>query len=445
MGKILAGYLFPHPPIIMEEIGRGEERKARKTVEGGKALARDIAQIKPTTIIVITPHGPLFRDAISISVGEKLSGDFVNFGNRSLQFSYENNIKLVSEIINQANKQNISIAEVDNSFAKAYNIDLKLDHGTLVPLYFVNKEYKDFKLIHITYGLLSPKELFDFGKIIQNLSFESDEDIIMIASGDLSHKLSDTGPYSYSPYGEQFDEMIVNLLEKGDFKAIVDFDLKLSERAGECGLRSLMILAGFLDELKIKPKVLSYEAPFGVGYSNAYFKVIEEESEYVKLAKASLEHYVNKGKIIDIPENLSEKLLKERYGAFVTIKMNNMLRGCIGTIGPTRDCLAEEIITNAISAGTEDPRFEPITSEELPYLEYSVDILYPPESIESIEELDVKKYGVIVSKGFRRGLLLPNLEGVNTPQEQVSIALSKAGIMRHEDYKMERFQVERHF
>lgn len=445
MGKILAGYLFPHPPIIMEEIGRGEERKARKTVEGGKALARDIAQIKPTTIIVITPHGPLFRDAISISVGEKLSGDFVNFGNRSLQFSYENNIKLVSEIINQANKQNISIAEVDNSFAKAYNIDLKLDHGTLVPLYFVNKEYKDFKLIHITYGLLSPKELFDFGKIIQNLSFESDEDIIMIASGDLSHKLSDTGPYSYSPYGEQFDEMIVNLLEKGDFKAIVDFDLKLSERAGECGLRSLMILAGFLDELKIKPKVLSYEAPFGVGYSNAYFKVIEEESEYVKLAKTSLEHYVNKGKIIDIPESLSEKLLKERYGAFVTIKMNNMLRGCIGTIGPTRDCLAEEIITNAISAGTEDPRFEPITSEELPYLEYSVDILYPPESIESIEELDVKKYGVIVSKGFRRGLLLPNLEGVNTPQEQVSIALSKAGIMRHEDYKMERFQVERHF
>lgn len=445
MGKILAGYLFPHPPIIMEEIGRGEEKKARKTVEGGKALARDIAQIKPTTIIVITPHGPLFRDAISISVGEKLSGDFVNFGNRSLQFSYENNIKLVSEIINQANKQNISIAEVDNSFAKAYNIDLKLDHGTLVPLYFVNKEYKDFKLIHITYGLLSPKELFDFGKIIQNLSFESDEDIIMIASGDLSHKLSDTGPYSYSPYGEQFDEMIVNLLEKGDFKAIVDFDLKLSERAGECGLRSLMILAGFLDELKIKPKVLSYEAPFGVGYSNAYFKVIEEESEYVKLAKTSLEHYVNKGKIIDIPENLSEKLLKERYGAFVTIKMNNMLRGCIGTIGPTRDCLAEEIITNAISAGTEDPRFEPITSEELPYLEYSVDILYPPESIESIEELDVKKYGVIVSKGFRRGLLLPNLEGVNTPQEQVSIALSKAGIMRHEDYKMERFQVERHF
>ncbi len=444
MGKILSGYLFPHPPIIVEEIGRGEEIKAKETVKGCQALAKDIAHISPNTIIVITPHGPLFRDAISISTEENLIGNFRNFGNRNLNFEFENNVQLVNKIVERAHKENIIMAEIDKDFAKTYNIDLKLDHGTLVPLYFVNKEYKDFKLVHITYGLLSPQELFKFGKIIQSAVLELEEETIMIASGDLSHKLSNEGPYGYSPYGEQYDKEIINLLAKGDFKSIVDFDLNLCEKAGECALRSLMILAGFLDGFKIESKVLSYEGPFGVGYGNASFKIVEE-SEYVKLAKKSLEYYVKNRKIIDIPKNLSDKLLKEKRGAFVTIKMDNMLRGCIGTIGPTRDSLAEEIIYNAIAAGIEDPRFQPVTEEELPYLEYSVDVLYPPEPIDFMEELDVGKYGVIVSKGFRRGLLLPNLEGVDTPEEQVSIALTKAGINRYEDYKMERFQVERYF
>jgi AmmeMemoRadiSam system protein A len=443
MGKILGGYLFPHPPIIVKEIGRGEERKAIKTVEGSEALAKDIGQIKPSTIIIITPHGPLFRDAISISMEEELRGDFGNFGRSDLQFDFQNNVKLGSKIVEKSREKSISILEIDKDTSKKYNIDLKIDHGSLVPLYFVNREYKDYKLIHITYGLLSPEELFEFGRLIQDIVLESRETTIMIASGDLSHRLSNMGPYDYSPYGEIFDKKIVELLGKGDFKSIVNFNLELSEAAGECGLRSLMILSGFLDNLNFKSKVLSYEGPFGVGYSNALFKI--EESEYVRLARNSLEYYIENGKVIDAPENLSEKLLNERYGAFVTIKIDNNLRGCIGTIAPTRTNLAEEIIYNAIASGTEDPRFRPITKGELSSLEYSVDVLYPSEKISSVEELDVKKYGVIVSKGFRRGLLLPNLEGIDTVDEQLSIALMKAGIDKYEDYEIERFQVERYF
>ena len=121
-----------------------------------------------------------------------------------------------------------------------------------------------------------------------------------------------------------------------------------------------------------------------------------------------------------------------------------MLRGCIGTIKPVRSNLAEEIIENAISAGTEDPRFRPVSKEELAELDYSVDVLQEPEPVSSIEELDPKRYGVIVSKGFRRGLLLPNLDGVNTVEDQIRIALMKAGISEDEDYKLERFEVTRH-
>lgn len=469
MGKILSGYLMPHPPIIIDEIGGIEGRKAIKTIEGCETIAKDIRNKKPTTIIVITPHGPLFSDAISISVSEALIGDFSKFGNRRLKFNFKNNLKLVNEIIEEAYKQDIMIAKIDEDFARSYNVDSSLDHGALVPLYFINKEYKDFQLVHITYGLLSPIQLYKFGNILKEKSIESEEDVVLIASGDLSHKLSYSGPYGYSSYGVQFDKEIVEILKKGDFKSIVTFDLGLSERAGECGLRSLMILAGFLDGFKIKPELLSYEGPFGVGYCNVIFHIIGEnekdntfeeiydleekkiqeirnkEDEFVKLARNSLEYYIKTGRIMEVPKDLSSELLNQRRGAFVTIKKDGILRGCIGTIEPTRANLAEEIIYNAVSAGVRDPRFEPVREEELPYLVYSVDVIYPPEPVSSIDELDVEEYGVIVSKGFRKGVLLPNIEGVDTPHEQVKIALRKAGIEEYENYKLERFQVERHF
>ncbi|MCF6464352.1 AmmeMemoRadiSam system protein A [Clostridium sp. Cult2] len=469
MGKILSAYLFPHPPIIVEEIGRGEEKRAKETIEGSKKLAKDIKDKKPSTIITITPHGPLFRDAISISTKKILKGDFKNFGERSLHYEFENDLELVNNIIEKSNQQNISIARVDENLAEDFNISLKLDHGALVPLYFVGKEYNDYKLVHITYGLLPPKDLYRFGQIIQDSVLESEKNVVLIASGDLSHKLSDEGPYSYSPYGEKFDKKIVNILKEGDFKSIVSFDLSLSERAGECGLRSLMILSGFLDGFNVEPDVLSYEGPFGIGYCNAKFSVLdkenrnnifedlihiekeriaearESEDEYVRLARASLEHYVKHNEKIKIPEGLSEELLNDPHGAFVTLKKDGLLRGCIGTIKPTQKNLAMEIIENAISAGLRDPRFDPVREEELPELVYSVDVLKEPEPISSIEELDVEKYGVIVSKGFTKGLLLPNLEGVDTPEEQIRIALNKAGIGEYEDYKLERFEVIRHF
>lgn len=160
MGKILSAYLFPHPPIIVEEIGRGQEDRAKKTLEGSIKLAKDIKEKRPSTIIIITPHGPLFRDAISISIKEYLEGDFGNFGAANVRIKFQNNLELVNNIIKKSGIENIPIAKIDEELAKDFDISLKLDHGALVPLYFVDKEYKDFKLIHITYGLLSPKELF---------------------------------------------------------------------------------------------------------------------------------------------------------------------------------------------------------------------------------------------------------------------------------------------
>ncbi len=440
MGKILSAYLLPHPPIILKEIGKGREEEAQSTIDGMKKASIDIKEKAPNTIIIVTPHGPLFRDAIAISKEKELKGDFSRFGHGDLKFEFKNDTELAKEIVENSLKENIPIIGVDEKTSRDYNIIKDLDHGALVPLYYIDKEYRDYQLIHISYGLLSPEKLFEFGKVLANSVEVLGKDAIVIASGDLSHRLSSDGPYDYSPDGEKFDKKIVELIKEGRMDDIVSFDLDLAESAGECGLRSLMVMAGAIDSYKLDTEVFSYEGPFGVGYSTAKIDLSKEESPYVSLARKSLEYFVKNGEQMPAPVDISgiEK------GVFVTLKKNGRLRGCIGTISPTRESLEIEIIQNAISAGTEDPRFPRVREDELDELVYSVDVLEEAEEISSIEELDIDRYGVIVSSGHRRGLLLPNLDGISSVQEQVEIALNKAGISPNERYKMERFEVKRY-
>ena len=417
MKNILGAYLTPHPPIIIEEIGRGEEKKSQDTIDAMKEIAKDIEKKSPSTIVLITPHGPLFRDAIAISAQGELKGSFKKFGFKNLKYSFKNNLELVNTILGKSSAEDIATVKIDGNSPRMYNVEDELDHGALVPLHFIDKEYKDFKLVHITYGLLQPKDLYRFGQVIKDSLIDLDERAVIIASGDLSHKLSNDGPYKYSPYGKEFDKKIIDLIKKGDLKDIVRFDLNLAEKAGECGLRSLMVMAGTLDGYSIDRKVLSYEGPFGVGYGTAILDVVDvkedlteikdEESQYVKLARKSLEHFIKTGEYLEIEEESDI-----RKGVFVTLKKDGMLRGCIGTTEATKRSVEMEIIQNAVSAGTEDPRFPRVKERELEELTYSVDLLSESEPVKNIEELDVKKYGIIVSKGFRRGLLLPNLEAI---------------------------------
>ena len=145
-----------------------------------------------------------------------------------------------------------------------------------------------------------------------------------------------------------------------------------------------------------------------------------------------------------MPQGLPRELTDTRAGAFVSIHAKGRLRGCIGTIAPTRKCLAEEIMHNAVSAAVHDPRFDPIRPDELRWLEISVDELGEPEDIDSEDALDVRRYGVIVSRDHRRGLLLPDLDGVDTVEQQIAIARKKAGIRAGEKVQLQRFEVIRH-
>jgi AmmeMemoRadiSam system protein A len=161
----------------------------------------------------------------------------------------------------------------------------------------------------------------------------------------------------------------------------------------------------------------------------------------VELARKAVERYIRRGKVFR-PRKLTPEM-KQRAGVFVSIKKHGELRGCIGTFTPTRTNVAEEIVANAISSATQDPRFMPVEPSELVDLEYSVDILTEPEPVQSTDQLDPRKYGVIVECGYRRGLLLPDLAGVDKVEEQIEICRAKAGISAGEPIRLYRFRVER--
>ncbi|WP_066497557.1 AmmeMemoRadiSam system protein A [Abyssisolibacter fermentans] len=469
MGKIKASYICPHPPIIVSEIGGKQSKLAKKTIEGCQNIAKDISKRKPDTIILITPHGTMFRDAIAIGGTDLLKGNFKNFGFQNIHLSKKNDLELTKKIIKSSEKNGISCVFLNENNCELYNIDCELDHGALVPLYFVDKEYKDYDLVHITYGLLSNKELYEFGKCIQETVNENEKDVVIIASGDLSHKLSNDGPYEYNPLGQKFDNLMTQYIKYDDRKAIMNIEKNLRESAAECGFLSIVIMLGALDGYSSENTVLSYEGPFGVGYMTAILdykdkeenkKLLEclindkkkkieyirkNEDEHVALARKSLESYIMTGKVIEDKSNvLPEDMLTKRAGTFVSIKKDGDLRGCIGTIIATQKNIYKEIIDNAIKAGTEDPRFSPVRVDELDSLVYSVDVLGESEKISSLDELDVKRYGIIVVKGSKRGLLLPNLDGVNTVNEQINIALRKADILSDEKYDIYKFEVIRH-
>jgi AmmeMemoRadiSam system protein A len=163
----------------------------------------------------------------------------------------------------------------------------------------------------------------------------------------------------------------------------------------------------------------------------------------IKLAKDTIERYIRSGETMPVPEELTDEM-KERRGTFVSLKKRGILRGCIGTISPSHSNVAEEIIINAISAATKDPRFPPVTRGELDDLNISVDVLSEAEKISDMDQLDPKRYGVIVTSGWKKGLLLPDIEGVNSVEEQIEIAKEKAGIRSDEDVEIMRFEVKRY-
>ena len=457
-----AAFIVPHPPLIIPAVGRGKETGIQATIDAYDEVAQQIAALKPQTIVVTSPHATAYRDYFHISPGSSAQGDMRRFDARDTELSCRYDTELASRISTLAAAEHFPAGTEGER-------DPSIDHATYIPLYFIDKFYQDYEVVRIGLSGYGPMEHYHLGQLITQAADQLDRRVVLVASGDLSHKLTYDGPYGFAPEGPAFDEQITEAMVQGDFMRILSFDEGFCDKAAECGLRSFQIMAGALDGKSVDARLLSYEGPFGVGYAVASFivtgdddtrrfgtryedeqrmkvqQVRAHEDPYVTLARASVEHFVREGTPLPRPEDLPEEMLTQRAGVFVSLHEHGRLRGCIGTIGPVTPCIADEIIRNGISACSEDPRFDPVRPNELDQLEISVDVLGEPQDIASTDELDPQRYGVIVSNGGRRGLLLPMLDGVDTVAEQVEIAMRKGGIGPHEPgTTFQRFEVIRH-
>ena len=460
--SMLGAIITPHPPVLLPEVGGGREREIAATDRAMRTAAETVAAWQPDVIIVSSPHTILYRDYFHIAPGDGAVGDMSRFGAPEVRIQASYDTLLREEIIRRAEAEGLHAGTLGQR-------DSELDHGVLIPLYYLRKAGVRCPIVRMGLSGFSPLDHYRLGKCVQDAVNALGRRAVFLASGDLSHKLKADGPYGYAPEGPQFDDAVTHTMASGDFLEFLTIDPALCERAAECGLRSFQVMAGALDGLAVEPQLLSHEGTFGVGYAIALFPVTgrddsrcyekdyllakndrlatrkASEDPWVKLARRSLETYVKTGqRLTSLPEDLPAEMTTQQAGAFVSLHKNGQLRGCIGTIAPTCDNLAWEIVQNAVSACSRDPRFSPVRPDELDELEYSVDVLGAPEPVDSPAALDPKTYGVIVSCGGRRGLLLPDLDGVDSVEAQLSIALQKGGIREKETYKIERFKVVRH-
>ena len=459
--SVLAAFMVPHPPMIVPEVGRGSEKQVETTRAAYLRVAEEISELKPETVIISSPHAAMYADYFHLSPGAEAEGSFAQFRAPEVRFREKYDETLVREIERRAKERAFPAGTLGQR-------DASLDHGVMVPLYFIRQRYDGFRLVRLGLSGLPLEDHYRLGQIIRSAAETLGRRAVFVASGDLSHKLQKYGPYGFAPEGPEYDERVMDVCGRAAFGELFDFDEAFCERAAECGHRSFVIMAGALDGLAVEAERLSHEDVTGVGYgvcvfrprgedeSRRFLAVRQREEEkrlaeernrsdaWVRLARQSVESWVLHHRVTEVPEGLPEELVSRRAGAFVSIHKQGRLRGCIGTIAPTQENLAEEIIRNAVSAASRDPRFDPIRPDELKWLEISVDVLGEPEEIPSEDWLDVRRYGVIVTRGHRRGLLLPDLDGVDTVRQQVDIARRKAGIGPKEKVSLQRFEVIRH-
>ena len=455
---VFAG-IAPHPPIMVPEVGHDAIAEVRGSIEAMQELTRRIIESGAETVVIVSPHAPLDMRAFVAYEDAQLYGDFANFRAPDARVEAPLDEELLQAITRASSQEGYEVMRIHG---------YDLDHGTAVPLYFLQRNGWRGRVVALGYSFLSDEDHLRFGSSIKRAADEVGRQTAFVASGDLSHRLKPEAPAGYNPQAYLFDQEVVEAIRDAAPERIVNIERNLRKMAGECGYRSMLIALGLTEKIEQRCEVLNYEAPFGVGYLVAQLareeaidkdlatspskseltKQVAEQQEHevlTRLARQAVETFVRERRLIEKPA-MTDPKLEQRAACFVSIKTDEGdLRGCIGTIEPVKETLAEELIANAVSSATRDPRFAPVAPAELAHLRYSVDVLSAPEPAK-LEDLDPKIYGVIVEDetGSRRGLLLPDLQGIETASQQVDIAARKAGVAPATPLKLFRFRVERY-
>lgn len=428
MPGVIAGALVAHPPILLPEVGESMSSQVAATVAAIRRLDATLASQPADLVILCSPHSPAAAVALPMRAGSSAQGDLSRFRAPQVRISLDLDVTASRRLFEAA---------VAADFPMTWAEEEPLDHGVVVPLHYLERTRagKPFVLLGLAgWGLGG---FVRFGRWLHD--HLQNRSAILIASGDLSHRLIPGAPAGYRPEGEVFDHLVMDALATNHWEAIEGLDPVFVDEAGECGLRPLAIMLGAAHGAGMPSAVLNYEGPFGVGYPVVQFGPSAPGQSASVLAREAIRLYLSTGDVLEPPEPIAPDLAHPS-GVFVTLKREGDLRGCVGTIRATQATAAHEVVRSAIGAATRDPRFNPVSVAELADLEIHVQLLDPPEPVDGPDDLDPLRYGLIVRSGDRQGLLLPGLDGLRTPEEQIGAACQKAGISPYAPLELFRFR-----
>lgn len=427
---IVYGALLPHPPLLVPDVGGERVQEVRRTQLGVRQVCQNLALCEPDCLVMITPHGESSPKGVTSLRGPEVRGSLARFRAPQVELRVKVD-RALTELLAQA----APLVELTAG---------ELDHGLLVPLYYLREAGVDVPVAILNPGPGDARSHHALGVALGQALRRFPKRVAVVASGDLSHRLTADGPYGFDESGPVFDRGVVEGLRgRPDPEAILDLPPDLVKRAGVCGYKPLALLLGALPP--VSSEVFSYEGPLGVGYAAVGMQPDPPlEPAVVALARAAVEAHVQGLEAPRWPRPLPPALARQA-AVFVTLRTRSGdLRGCVGTLQPMRPDLVEEIRAAAVGACSRDNRFQPVTRVELSSLTYSVYVLGPLEPIEGEEQLDPARYGVVVRQGARSGCLLPGIPAITTAQKQVELARQKAAIGKHEPITLERFVVERY-
>ena len=248
--------IVPHPPILIPQIGKDNLNRLKDTILAFDKLKEALIKSEAETIFIISPHGLVQDTAFTMNLSPKFFANFEDFGDFATKKEWTGDVGLTYKI-REALETHAPLQLITNE---------NIDHGVSVPLMLLTEELKNIKIIPFYYSGLSCENHFSFGAVLRRELQKSKTKVAIIASGDLSHRLTKDAPAGYSPKGKKFDQKLIDFLQKKQPDKILEIDEKLINAAGECGLKSILILSGIMDNIGYTPRLLSYEGPFGVGY-----------------------------------------------------------------------------------------------------------------------------------------------------------------------------------
>jgi len=448
---VVCAVLMPHAPILVPGVGGERGRAAAASCRAMRTAARCVVDHHPETVVLISPHSPRQPQAFGVWSDDPLQGSFAQFDAPQVAVSLPLDQPVAQAIATEALARDLETWAIHHR---------DLDHGALVPLWFLAEAGWNGPTVILALNYPGDDGLTTLGETIAAVAQALPRRMAIVASGDMSHRLTANAPCGFHPQAHQFDETFINLIRAGDYRKVGNIAPGLRELAAEDVVDSTLVAAAAVNWQNTGHQVLNYEGPFGVGYGEAI--LFADKTHFPGTANAKSPETKNNGSglpdlarrsVMAVLNGNSEsppppvgEYLNNRQGVFVTLfQRDGQLRGCIGTFAPTCPNIVVETWRNARLAALQDTRFSPVTADEMAGLRFEVSVLHSLEEVLSEEELDPRRYGVIVSTSDgRRGLLLPGIKDIKTTEEQLLIARKKGWIAPEEPITIQRFEVD-HF